>query len=302
MNSLQIFRVFLMISLVASLISGCKKDEKEELEEAVESIQSAEDNAMVETEFSALFDFAGDVAEMGGAAKSSPSMTEVEYTVLPSGALVVFTDSLWNDGDGLEFYIDFGELGNTPPRGLLCKDGRYRAGRVDATLSDHFYNTGSVLTITVPLANNYYVGDGTNMAHVSGTKTVTRTDDSTFHVVVTGAQATGQSGTILWSADRYTSRTYDAGPGIWGDEFTFWGTAEGTNINGVGFTATVIESDPLIKKLQLGCATTFVAGVVTIQNNNGGTLILDYDPYNDQACDKVAQVTVNGVSRIFMVR
>lgn len=292
----QLLSVFLMLFV---LISGCQKDEKEEV---IESIQSAEDNAMVETEFSALYESAGDVADLASSDSDYKSASEIEYTVLPSGALVVFTDSLWNDGDGIEFYIDYGGLGDTPPKGLLCKDGRYRAGRIDASLSKRFFEINSVLTISVPMENYYYVGNGTDMAQVSGIKTVTRTDTTTRHIVVANAKATNAGGTIYWNADRYTTRIFDAGPGLWGDEFTLYGTAQGTNINGVGFTATVTAENPLVKKLELGCASTFVSGVVTIQNQNGGTLVLDYDPYNDQACDKVAEVTVNGKSRVIFVR
>jgi hypothetical protein len=70
----------------------------------------------------------------------------------------------------------------------------------------------------------------------------------------------------------------------------------------VDLAAHVEQGNPLLKKLELGCASTFISGVVTIENETGGILILDYDPYNDQACDKVARVTINGLSKIIFVR
>lgn len=297
-----IFNRTLSIALLAGILTaGCNKKE-DEIQEVMESIQSAEDNAMIETEFSAVFDAVGDVAELSEPGKDTKETGNSQYTVLPGGATVVFTDSLWTDGDGVEFYVDYGPLGDEPPKGLLCRDGRYRAGRIDASLSEPFFEINSVLTITIPTENEYYVGNGADMARITGVKTVTRTDTLTRHIIVTNASATGQNGTIQWNADRYTTRTMDPTPGLWGDTFTTRGNANGINVNNVSFTAEVTAEDPLVKKLQLGCASTFVSGVVTIENENGGTLALDYDPYDDQACDKVARVTINGNSRIIVVR
>lgn len=295
--SIAFFAVFAS-SLV--LFNSCKKEDKDDT--AAESIQSAEDNAMAESEFSAVFDASDDVAAVNNDSKETKDSKSLGYTVLPSGAEVIFTDSLWSDGDGIAFFIDYGELLGTAPSGLLCKDGKYRAGRIDVTLSDHYYLVNSVLSISISEDNDYYVGDGTNMTHISGYKTVTRTDSTTRHIVVTDGKAESSLGTILWSCDRTTVRTADAGWGLWGDEFTTTGSAQGSNINGIGFTASISEEKPLVKQLQIGCARTFVSGIVTVTNNNGGVLELDYDPYGDQACDRTAKVTVNGVSRIIMVR
>lgn len=294
MKTMKIFATALLLIAVAI---GCKKEE-----EVLESIQSAEDNAMIETEFSAVFEVTDDVVAVTGSAKGTESFKSPIYTVLPSGAEVIFTDSLWNDGNGIAFYIDFGPLGNVPPKGLLCKDGRYRAGRIDASLSAPYFEVNSLLTISVLQSNDYFAGDGTNMTHLSGVKTVTRTDENTRQIVVTGAQATNENGTVYWSAERTVTKTFDNGSGIWGDHFSLYGTATGTNLNSIGFTATVTSGNPLIKKLETGCAGTFVAGVVTIENTAGGKLELDYDPYNNEACDKVASVTINGKTKIIFVR
>jgi hypothetical protein len=288
--------VILIITCVATLI-GCQKQDRILY---TENIQSAENNAMMETEFSAMFEAIDDIASIQNDIGNNYKSTT--YTVVPSGAMVIFTDSLWNDGDGIEFYIDYGELDLYPPKGILCKDGRYRAGKVYASLSDRYFNLNSILTISVPSENIYYVGNGNDMTNISGTKTVTRIDTNTRNIRVTDAIATNLLGSITWNADRTISKTFNTGPGLWGDEFTITGTSSGTNVNGVGFTANISSLNPLVKRLELGCASTFVSGVITITNNNGDQMQLDYDPYNDQPCDKVARVIINGRSKFIIVR
>lgn len=300
-NKFFIYKAIAFVLLLSISFVSCQKDENDDKEDTQESIQSAKDNSMVETEFSAVFDAADDVAAVN---HSGSQLKGHGYTILPSGAEVIYTDSIFgDDGDGVEFYIDYGEMGSDTPYGLLCKDGRYRSGRIDVSITDRYYVENSVLTISIPASNEYHVGNGTDMTHITGTKEITRNDSVTRSIKVTGASATNDEGTISWSAERVIKRTYNDGIlGLWGDEFTITGSAKGTNINGVDFTAAISDEKPLIKTLKMGCARTFISGVITINNENGGELILDYDPYDDQACDKVAEVSIGDNSWIIIVR
>lgn len=284
----------------AIIINACKKDDDktEDKKTTEESIESAENNAFMESEFNATMDAADDVASNRTFSKKDDAFnkTETDSTYLPSGAVVVFTDSVM-DTNGVAFYIDYGALGTTEPKGKLCKDGRYRAGVLNITLSKPHHQIGSVLSISVPESNNYYVGNGISMWHVSGTKTITRSDTATRTIVVTGGKAQSDAGTITWAANRTVVRTIDGVWGLWGDRFTITGSASGTNLKGVSFNAAIDPNDPLVKLIQIGCANTFINGTVTITNSNGGELILDYDPFNNEACDRTARVTVNGKTK-----
>ena len=86
-----------------------------------------------------------------------------------------------------------------------------------------------------------------------------------------------------------------------GDVFEILGSASGTNRKGEAFTVTI--DVPLKKKVDVGCAQTFVKGKLTLKNTDSGKeIIIDYDPFGNEACDRVAKATINGKDHIYTVR
>jgi hypothetical protein len=276
-------RLLILVTLPLIFIASCRK-------EVQESIQSAEDNAQIETEYAQIYEVVTDYA-----ANNSRTGKTDDY-MLPSGAMVTFTDTTFDDGDGVDFLIDYGPLNHSGSyKGILCKDGRYRAGVVHVGLSNHWSNIPSTLTIAISSADNYYVGNGNKMYKITGTKVVNRTSDSSYTVTVTDATLQRDNGIAYWNANRTITRTFDAGQGWLNDEYTITGSATGTNANGVAFTAQTVT--PLLKKLSVGCLSTFVAGKLVITNSNGNTFSIDYDVFGNKECDKTVNVTYNGKTR-----
>jgi hypothetical protein len=53
----------------------------------------------------------------------------------------------------------------------------------------------------------------------------------------------------------------------------------------------------------MGCARTFTQGVLELINvSSQEKIILDYDPYNNNACDLIAKATIRNKEFIFTVR
>jgi len=284
-------KILVMALIATGFISSCKKEKTE----TSETITSAEDNSTAESEFSAAFDLGDDVASSDGRLKKAG------MTILPSGAVLVVTDSLFTDGDGKEFYVDFGPVGTTVPKGKLCGDGRYRGGKINFSLSASYLNVGSVLTVTISDMDKFYSGNGADMTQISGTKVITRTQANQFTVVVTNGKAINEKGSITWAASRVITKIVDAGPGLLDDVFEITGSASGTNRNGEKFTVNI--DVPLKKKVSVGCAQTFIKGKLTLKNTDSGKQInIDYDPFNNEACDRTAKATINGKDYIYTVR
>ena len=286
---MKISKMLCVVAVLSSaFLFSCRK-------EKLETITSAEDNSTAESEFTAAFDLGDDVASGDSRFKKASS------TILPSGAVLTVTDSLFTDGDSKEFFIDFGAKGSTAPFGLLCGDGRYRAGKIHFTLTGPYLTVGSVLTINIDDADQYFSGNGAEMTQITGKKVITRTQTNQFTVDVTNGKAINDKGTITWQANRTITKITDAGPGLVGDVFEIIGTASGTNRNGEAFTVDITV--PLKKKIQIGCANTFVKGKLTLKNTDTSKEInVDYDPFNDEACDKTAQATINGKKFTYTVR
>jgi hypothetical protein len=72
------------------------------------------------------------------------------------------------------------------------------------------------------------------------------------------------------------------------DVFRITGGGQGTNRNGTLYTSTITE--PLIKAQNCRWISD---GKIQIQSG-GNTLVIDFDPYGNQACDRVASVSING--------
>jgi len=282
----------LFASAFIMLIVGCKKDEKTN---TAETIVSAEDNSTAESELTSMFDVGDDFS-------SNDSRTRAGNTILPSGAIITWQDSTFNDSNGVECTIDFGPLKSSNPKGLLCQDGRYRSGKVHISLSKRYMYDGAIMTIWSTDADMFYAGnDGVNLTQVSGNVKITRLTQSSLQIDVTNAKAVNDKGTVTWQSTRVITKTVDAGPGILGDQFEITGSASGVNRTGESFTVTIDK--PLVKKVEQGCARTFIIGKVTLKNTSSGkTITIDYDPFSNGACDLTAKATINGKEFIYTVR
>jgi len=277
-------RFTFMLTLLGMLFfSSCKR-------EFLESIQSAEDNAQIETEFSQVFEAVADFAANDG------RVNKTDDFLLPSGATVVFTDSLFNDGDGIDFDINYGPLnsgGST--KGRLCKDERYRAGIVHVGMTSRLSEIPCIVTIAISSSDQYYAGNGTKMYQLTGTKTVTKTSANSYNVEVLNATMQRDNGIVSWNAERTITKTNDPGAGWENDEYTIEGSADGINANGDAFTAEIVS--PLVKEMSLGCMSTFIQGEIAVTNSNEKVLSIDYDSFGDAACDKTATIYYNNRSR-----
>jgi hypothetical protein len=278
--------------LTALFLNSCTED----LLEVKETIHSAEDNAIIETEFTALYDVLDDIGE------TDENLGKTESTILPSGAEISYLDTSFADGDGLELLIDFGPLGTDEPQGMLCKDGKYRAGKIRATLNKAFKEVGSIFEVVLSEDDQYFSGDGSNMVQLLGRLTVIRTGENTIRIEVVNGVAKTDGREIQWNlVNRVINRTKDAGPGVWGDHFEITGNAQGINRNGEEFAVNIDQA--LVKKMEVGCAKTFVKGRYTISVNKGAkTIMVDYDPFKDEACDRIAEADINGRKTTFTVR
>ncbi len=287
-------KIIYSISLILGIFSieSCKREPKADVKE---TIISAEDNSSIENEFVSMFDVSDDVV-------SSNTKTRANGTILPSGATVSFIDSLFNDGNGIELIIDFGPLKNTAPRGLLCLDGRYRAGKLHIKANRRYTLDSCNIEVWANDTDEYHAGnDHESLSKITGNLNIFKVSSSKWNLNVSNAKVVNERGTITWQSQRVIEKTVDDLPGILNDEFKITGSATGVNRNGENFEVTINE--PLLKKIKLPCARTFIAGKVTVKNlTNDKSILIDFDPFNNKACDITAKATVNNREFYFTVR
>lgn len=286
MSKMGKFSFLLMGAMVLLLsISACSKI----LQEARDNITSAEDFAASETEAAGLFDISDDMNE-----------TNLQSTIVPEGAIFRWIDSVSAEK---VYELDFGPLGTTTPKGKLCGDGRYRAGKVRITTSFPYSAIGAVAKVSTTSINPYYSGDGTSMTQVITDISIKRTAEYAFEINVNSSELIFSDGTTAthFGVRNVTKMSGQNTSGIWGDVYEVTGNGGGINRDGEAYNWNV--TTPLVKRLQLGCARTFVKGVITIENEAArNPLEVDFDPFNNAACDRTAKAIFGNRSVNFTVR
>jgi hypothetical protein len=266
--------LILLLILAGLLLTSCQKSEP--LETA--SLAAADDAALSEALFDDVFtslEIASGLAEIGKSA-----------SVLDSCPLITITSA------GQEFWprnivIDYG----TGCEGLYDV---VRSGKIIITLSGPRNEEGSVRTLTF---QDYYV----NGAKIEGTKTVTNFGPNNNQNVVFGVGLAGgkitfpDQKTITHEFER--QREYIEGYATWNpwdDKCLISGVAAGTNLDGVTYTHTIVNS------LEWHAACRFlVRGTIGFEIEGIEPFTLDY---GDGECDATATLSRGDESKEITLR
>lgn len=285
MKSITNLFVLLLISVMLT-ITGCKQNSTNPVEE---NIQSSEDNALVDAEFSTIYSFVDsqkDALLTGAYHKTDGNGIQVvtvdKSPLLPDCAVVTW-DSVIK-----KLTIDFGTTN------CKCPDDIWRRGKIIIQFNGKYpeVNSGWVITL-----DNYFMQD----MSVTGTKTVTFLALFKVNIDVKNASIVTPTGTIKWNANRTIEKLWGqlTPKNTWDDVYSITGNADGVNRQGTAFTVTI---DQPLKKAIICQKKDFLSGIITIVNDKGNTLSVDYNANGDEACNKLAKVTVNGKSKIIILR
>lgn len=271
-------RLLSCVALAGSLLTLAACDKTND-PQTTDFTASAEDQSVAEDENAAM----GDLVE----AASPADITVAGSPAAESADLVRLAGSCFTrtfDAATRTLTLDFGPVNCIGPNGVA------RRGKIVAVFAGPYRQAGSTVTVTLV---DYYRNDNRH----TGTRTITHLGGGSWSLNVQDASVTTPLGTHTWASQRQYTRTAGAATRtVLDDIYSVTGQASGTNRRGVAYTATIEQ--PLIKKFELGCARTFVAGTVSITNSKEKSMLLNYDPTNTQACDNLASLTINGKTKV----
>ena len=171
--------------------------------------------------------------------------------------------------------------------------GIVRSGKVIVTISNYMWKIGSTRVTTY---ENFYV----DSCKIEGTRTVTTIgqDENGYWqqsvqlvdgkiILPDGTEITRNSDFVKTWLQIPSQRMGKTG------SFELTGSAEGTNIDGVGYNMEIVT--PLHKEV---FCPWFGSGVKNISLTDGTQIQLDY---GDGTCDNVAMLTVNGESTEILI-
>ncbi len=256
---------------IGLLMTSCKKDDETVAEE--NDTSSTEYDALAEN----IFNDVGNISDEAYALKTGNFKSTEEDTLFLGLCATVTLDTVVFPH---ELIIDFGE------ENCLCKDGRYRRGKIINTFTGRYRKPGTVLTHGF---DEFYVNDN----KVEGSRVLTNMgynedENLWFTIEIDGLITLAENGgTITWNSSKErewvegsdTRRRRD-------DVYLITGSASGVRLSGLSWTKEII----LPLRRELSCRF-FVSGSVEITPEDRPVRLLDY---GDGECDNLATVTVNG--------
>ncbi|MCA8832390.1 hypothetical protein [Hymenobacter pini] len=271
---------FTALTCFSLLATSC--DKSNDPQSTADAAVSAEDQSLAEDENASVADMVDAASPADVTVNGSPAGESADLGRVAGSCLTRTYDAATRT-----LTLDFGSTNCVGPNGVA------RRGKIVAVFSGPYRQAGSTVTINLV---NYYRNDNLH----TGTRTITNLGQGSWSLDVQNASITTTAGTHSWASQRIYTRTAGFGTRtITDDEYSVTGQTSGTNRKGVSYTATIQQ--PLIKKFQAGCARTFVAGTVKVLTSKEKELLLNYDPTGTQACDNIASITVNGVTRTIRV-
>ncbi len=269
----------ILVTLVLVFMASCTKV----ADEIDNTTTTAEDITRTEAYLASIFNITEDVASSDGRLNKTGS------TLLPSGAKMEFKDSLFTDGDGVEYSLDFGPL-----PGLLCLDGVTRAGKIDVSQTKRYSETGAVVVVNVPESNQFHVNTAGGMTLVAGKATVTRVskEELTFKIE-NGKAENASNGTMTFNSNKTVIHKELGADGIADDTFTATGSGDGVNTKGKSYSWVVTE--PVVKEEKPNCSFP-IQGIIELTTENS-TYKIDFAP-DANACDKKVVITLPNGTKI----
>lgn len=267
-----------IVCFATLFLFACNKKE----ENAEKILETAQDNSTMEAEYSNMFDLTDNVSRdesvQGLVAGKAKTLTNTK-----AGGYIPDCATLDYDTTTSTLLIDYG---NEP---CLCKDGRYRKGKLFITYSGEYLQAGTKLTLSV---EDYFVND----VKFNGSKSVTCLGNNEFLYEVKNASAETENGTITWetTVNIQKSAGFSTPFNPFDDVFLYTGSSNGINRRGVAYTVNI--TTPLKKRTEFNaaCLKYFVSGVLRIEDEDENYIAFDYDPIGGEPCDVIAHVDING--------
>lgn len=255
------------IALFTFSFLSCKK-ESNLIENDAESLLSQRQMEFVQTEIE-------DVDESTDSEIPTNGLTEERLDSLPDGPCVNRT---WS-GDSLQriLTIDYG----TSP--CLCLDGIYRSGKIRIVFVGKRHSVGATKTI-------YFIDYIVDSRLLNGKVETVYIGNAVFKRKIIEMNLQIEGRTANWKGEE-TIKIVEGfeTPSKLDNIKTVVGKTWGVNLNGVNYIREIVQE--LVRKNE--CSPFFIDGKIETKNENGQLVLLNFNPFNNGACDNLASISIN---------
>ena len=279
--------IFISLVILTTSMAGCKEDNL--IEVSINS-KSTEVSLSLLTEVLSTFDIVSDLSS------SNVLFLKKDQSLLPNGLIINYIDTTFQDGNGLKIELDFGGLGELP-HGQLCKDNKYRAGKMMVAVNRPMSQLDAKLEVSFSEEFPYYTGNGKKMTKLVGQMALLRKSETEITFSIKELKTSLEEEKHMIAANFSVQTLQDGGLGIVNDELSFSGTISVSDSTSALLFST---TNPLIKNYALPCAKYILAGdLVAVLPETNSIMEVDFDPDHDRACDNKVALIVNGKRVIY---
>lgn len=253
-------------------------------------VQMATDHCLMQSELATLIEVADQIGDQTTAKGTPPKFLADAFgkqvEIFPS-------DTTYFDGDGIEFEIDFGPATLPISENQKGYDGKYRAGKMHVKIETHYQEKLSKMEVEIYQNDNFLVGRNPNQLHKLTTAfSMTRQASKKHDINIESFQFFG-SKTITLDGVIQLEKIMANNPGVIGNHYQV--TGAGTMLNSENEKQNWEIKQPLVKKVVPGCSGEFVSGMIELNKNEKSAMIsIDYDPFDNESCDRIVRATVAG--------
>lgn len=252
-------------------------------------LQLATDFCVMQSELASIIEVAD---EMGDQTTGKGTPSKFVLGAFGKAASVKILDSTFFDGDAVEFEINFGPNKLPLSENQRGFDGKYRAGTMHIKIQSHYIENTAKLELKIDKSDNFWVGANPNQPkNMAISCSTIRQDAKTHSLAIESLDLFGLK-TITLEGTVQLLKLTNSKPGVIGNKYQILGKGE------------LKESDdeqnweivqPLIKNVVPGCSGEYINGMLELKDSEkSSTTILDYDPFENESCDRIVRVTIAG--------
>lgn len=252
-------------------------------------LQLATDFCVMQSELASIIEVAD---EMGDQTTGKGTPPKFVLGAFGKAASVKILDSTFFDGDAIEFEINFGPNNLPLSENQRGFDGKYRAGIMHIKIQSHYIENTAKLEIEIDKSDNFWVGANPNQPkNIAISCSTIRQDSKTHSLAIESLDFFGQKKISIEGTVQLLKLT-SSNPGVIGNKYQILGKG------------LIKESDdeqsweiiqPLIKNVVPGCSGEYINGMLELKDSEkSSTTILDYDPFENESCDRIVRVTIAG--------
>jgi len=261
--------------------------------------QHQEDGFQVATDYGVLQSDLASIVELADefGSQTTAKGTPIKFFSEAFGkqVFITSTDSTYFDGDGIEFEIDFGPTSLPLSENQRGYDGKYRAGKMHIKIQTHYQEKSSKLEIEIDKSDNFWMGHNPNKPrNIIISCSMSRLDAKIHDVNIETLSFVGEKSLGLEGIAQLSKLT-NWNPGVIGNRYQLSGSGDLEESNHDKFNWEIKQ--PLIKNVVPGCAGEFVKGIVELKDSDkSNTVTIDYDPFENESCDRIIRATIAGKS------